>query len=230
MKSIDEGKKESYNSMLISGGCNKEGKLPIKENLTILKQHAKKKRLNLHCGLVNSTEAGYISKVAETVSFDFVYDNEVIKEVYKIAKTKDDYVTSLKALQQQVKVVPHICIGLHGGKIHWEYTALSKLKEIGVDAISFIVFVPTKKYSYADCLPPDAKEVAHVLATARLMFPNTPLFLGCMRPRGSYRNELDSMAVQAGVNKLVIPAPKARKRAQQLGLSVTKGRECCGLD
>jgi uncharacterized radical SAM superfamily protein len=66
-----------------------------------------------------------------------------------------------------------------------------------------------------------------ILTEARLRFPDKPLHLGCMRPHGKYRAQLDPLAVRAGVNKIVSPVREAVQLAEELGLSIVQGRECC---
>ncbi|SHJ67584.1 hypothetical protein SAMN02745227_00416 [Anaerobranca californiensis DSM 14826] len=231
MKPLKELKdRENFSSCLISGGCSVDGKVPILAFADELTKIKKEKAINLHSGLVDEEGAKRLASIADVVSFDFIYHDEVIKRVYKLDKTKEDYVNSYSALKKHLKVVPHICIGLYKGEIFWEYQALEKLKELGVDALSFIVFVPTKGTEFANEKPPSPLEVIDVIIKARLLFPTTPIYLGCMRPKGSYRNILDPLAVLSGVNKLVIPAPKGREMAEKLGLTIKRGSECCGLD
>ncbi len=61
------------------------------------------------------------------------------------------------------------------------------------------------------------------------MFRDKPLAMGCMRPGGLYRVELDCLAVRAGLNGIVNPAPAAVRLARQFGLEVLRGEECCVL-
>jgi uncharacterized radical SAM superfamily protein len=65
------------------------------------------------------------------------------------------------------------------------------------------------------------------MLAARRKLPDTPIHLGCMRPGGRYRRELDPLAVRAGVNKIVNPAPAAVQLAAEFGLSVRWENECC---
>lgn len=103
------------------------------------------------------------------------------------------------------------------------------LRQEKVEAISMIIFRPTAETAFSDCLPPPPEEVAYFIATARLMFPHTPLYLGCMRPGGRYREQVDIYALKAGVNKIVIPSPAARRQVIRLGLTVNLSEECCSL-
>jgi hypothetical protein len=98
-----------------------------------------------------------------------------------------------------------------------------------VDGLVLLVLIPTPGTRYADRQPPPVSAVVDLIAEARLRFPETTLYLGCMRPKGRYREELDPLAIRAGVNVMVSPSRAARKMADDLGLTVHQMRECCVL-
>jgi uncharacterized radical SAM superfamily protein len=98
---------------------------------------------------------------------------------------------------------------------------------LGVEGLVLIVFIPTAGTRYADRQPPEIGQVVDILVKARLRFPDKPLYLGCMRPRGRYRIELDPLTVRAGVNAIVNPAREAVRLAEELGLAIRRGQECC---
>ena len=91
------------------------------------------------------------------------------------------------------------------------------------------VFVPTPGTRFAYCQPPAAEEAAAVLAYARRTLGCVPIQLGCMRPGGAYRRQLDVLAVKAGVNGIVNPTAEAVALAKSLGLAVERREECCVL-
>jgi uncharacterized radical SAM superfamily protein len=216
-------------SFLISGGCTPEGKVPIGEHIKQLTALKEGRKLNLHVGLVNEDDIDGIVQIADTISFDFVGDDDTIGEVFGIERKVQDYVDSYVKLRERCQVIPHICIGLHGGEIRGEYHALELLQDLGVEGLTFIIFTPTKKTRYADRLPPGIKEVLHILVTARKKFPKVPIHLGCMRPGGSYRRELDPWAVRGGINSIVNPTADAVHVATSLGLLPVRREECCVL-
>ncbi len=218
-----------YKSFLVSGACNPQGRVPHREKWPQVCDLAGQGDLNIHSGLVGEEEARQLGQAAKTVSFDFVADAQTINQIYGLHATPEDYLQSYRLLRRYSRVVPHICIGLLGGKIQGEYRALELLREEGAEAISFIVFRPTLGTALQRSSPPPLEDVARVLAAARISFPQTPIYLGCLRPGGSYRDKLDCLALQAGVNKIVQPAPAARRLAQTLGLTVNRGEECCSL-
>jgi lipoyl synthase len=220
------GREKSY---LVSGGSDRDGRVPLFERWAELEELASRGPINLHTGLVNEKESRRLSHVARVVSFDFVGDNETIGDVYHLPMTVKDYLVSYRSLQKYNRVIPHICLGRNAGQIRGEYNTLRLLRKEAVEAISMIIFRPTVGTVFSDCSPPLPEDVAHFIATARLMFPRTPLYLGCMRPAGSYRETVDTYALEAGINKIVLPAPAARARAAELGLDISISEECCSL-
>lgn len=216
-------------SFLISGGCTAQGKVPIFEHLAELEALKGDRRFNVHAGLVDEGEIAAIARIADCVSFDFIGDDATISEVLGINRTVADYVRCYRELRAKCTVIPHICIGLHGGEIRGEDRVLELLDELGADGLTFIVLKPTKGTRFAGCTPPSIREVCGILAKARQMFPRVAIKLGCMRPVGGYRQELDQWAVRTGVNDIVNPAPAAVRLAQSLGLAVARGEECCVL-
>lgn len=221
--------KKGSQSCLISGGCDSQGKVPLAQQIEFLAKLKGKYRLNSHVGLVSEEEINQITKFVNVVSFDFVSDQETIEEVYNLPHTVDDYIKCYQALRKKTTVFPHVCIGLKGGEIKGEYKTLEILEKLGLDGLVFIVFIPTKGTTYENRQPPALEEVGKLLATARVKFPHIPIYLGCMRPKGRYRGELDLLAVKCGVNRIVIPAPPAVRYAESLGWKIEKGQECCVL-
>ncbi len=223
------GEKGRESSYLVSGGCSDEGKVPLLKYWNNLKKLALRGPLNLHAGLVTEEEARRLSELAAVVSFDFVGDDETIAAVYNLPVTGEDYLASFRSLQKYTRVVPHLCIGINGGEIRGEYRALEMLRQEKVEAISMIIFRPTEGTAFSACKAPKPEEVARFIASARLSFPRTPLYLGCMRPGGRYRETVDCLALRAGVNKIVMPAPPARRMTKDLGLQINFSEECCSL-
>ncbi|MFB0545912.1 MAG: radical SAM protein [Anaerolineae bacterium] len=214
-------------SCLISGGCDKWGRVPVTAHLQEVAALRKGRTMNWHVGLIEAGEIQTIAPYVDVISFDFVGDDETIRQVYGLERGVEDYVKTYELLRKYARVVPHITIGLQGGEIVGEYRALELLTELGVDGLVLIVFIPTPGTRYADRQPPEIEAVVDVMVEARLRFPTAPLHLGCMRPYGDYRSRLDPLAVRAGVNKIVSPAREAVRLAEELGLNIVRGEECC---
>lgn len=185
--------------------------------------------MNWHVGFVSEEEMATIAPLVDVVSFDFVGDDATIREVYGIDRTVEEYGDTYRLLRRYARTLPHITVGLRGGKLGHEIPALERLQALGADGLVILVFIPTPGTRYADRQPPAPDDVAEVMVEARLRFPDVPLYLGCMRPKGHYRDVLDPMAVRAGFNVIVSPSRPARHLAEELGLASIKMRECCVL-
>lgn len=218
-----------FSSALISGGCTVEGKVPFTQHLEFLRKLKQDARLNFHVGLLDGDEIPLLKNLANVVSFDFVADPATIQEVYGIKRGLEDYSRVYQALREVVPVIPHLTLGLRGGQWGGEEKALDALEELGLDGLIFNVFIPTPGTRYAQKPPLPVEEVIRFLAGARIRFPALSLALGCMRPKGRYRQALDEAAVALGLNRLVMPTSGSRRLAGELGLHVIRGEECCAL-
>jgi uncharacterized radical SAM superfamily protein len=227
MQPIWQAKVDGATSCLISGGCDAFGRVPVTAHLDKVKAIRQGRVMNWHVGLIGEDEIRAIAPYVDIISFDFVGDDETIHEVYGLDLTVEDYVQSYQLLRRYARVLPHITIGLRGGELGHEVRALEILGDLGIEGLVLIVFIPTAGTRYADRQPPEIGAVLDILVESRLRFPDKLLNLGCMRPRGRYRSELDPLAVRAGINAIVNPAREAVCLAEELGLTIRRGRECC---
>lgn len=229
MRPVWEAEPDGATSCLISGGCDPSGRVPVLAHLERVRAWRQGRTMNWHVGFVSEGEMERIAPLVDVVSFDFVGDEATIQEVYGLDYTVDDYVQTYQLLRRYARTLPHVTIGLRGGELGHEVASFERLQALGADGLVLLVFIPTPGTRYADRQPPSPALVADLMAEARLRFPEVPIYLGCMRPKGSYRNELDPLAVRAGLNVVVSPARPARELALQLGLAERKMRECCVL-
>jgi uncharacterized radical SAM superfamily protein len=227
MQPIASAQVEGATSVLVSGGCDPIGRVPVAGHLDEIRALRSGRRLNWHVGLIDEPAMRAIAPYVDVISFDVVGDRETIREVYGLEATPEDYAATYAMLRRHARVVPHITVGLRCGKLGHERPALDLLAEIGLETLVLIVFMPTPGTRYAGCPPPEVEAVAGLLAEARQRFPEIPLQLGCMRPRRGYRARLDPLAVCAGVNAIVSPSREGRATAEALGLEVVQTRECC---
>lgn len=217
MDSIDNFNKD-VKSILLSGGFDKNGGVPITEEHL---KHLKKYRLNIHPGLVDEKQAKLLGKYAHSISFDFPAGNDVIKKVYGLNKTMKDYIKSYKLLKIHCEnVIPHICIGLGGN----ELKAVNLLANQGFDELVLLALIPNEFFKN----PPSIEKLIGIIKKIRKMHPAKTISLGCMRPKGEYRKELDIKALEY-VNKIVMPHKDAVESAKKQGFKIKEKHECCVL-
>jgi uncharacterized radical SAM superfamily protein len=229
MRPIWEADPDGASSCLISGGCDPSGRVPVLAHMDRVRAWRPGRTLNWHVGFVSEEEIQAIAPLTDVVSFDFVGDDETIHEVYGLDRSVEDYARTYQLLRRYARTLPHITIGLRGGVLGHERPAFERLQELGADGLVILIFIPTPGTRYAGRRPPQVQDVAELLVEARERFPEVPLYLGCMRPKGTYREQVDPLAVQAGFNVVVSPSRAARQKAAGLGLTAHRMRECCVL-
>jgi len=237
---LEAVRKRRPTSVLLSGGCDTTGRVPLGDWPRRIAESAPGVRVNCHVGLVSDVEAEGIAQWADVVSFDVTTDQRVISQVYGLCRSPEEYIASYVWLGKRVPTVPHVCIGLAGPlQSSSEPPEISALEAIlstvtsgaapTPPAIVFIIFTPTPRTRMADVAAPEPGHVRDIIAEARLMFPGTCINLGCMRPGGPYRGVVDVMAIDAGANLIVQPAPQAVEHARALGLAIAETDECCAF-
>jgi len=226
LRDIERAEPKSY---LVTGGCNGEGEVPLAEHLDVIRELAKSYRLIAHTGLIGEEDVEAVAPFVEAVSFNFLCDDDTIREVYGLRKTAEDFIESYNALRRHTKVYPHITIGLNGGRVVGERGAIEILSSLGARAVVFNVLIPKLGTRYANLRPPGVEEVTGIMREAKERLRHTPIYLGCMRPGGGYREAVDREAVMLGVDRIVMPSRSAVQLAEAIGLSVGSRDECCIL-
>ena len=216
---------------LISGGCDSTGKVPLLRYYNILKEYKKISSLifNFHVGLVNEEEIQKITEIQpDFVSFDFTMDEDVIKDVYHMKRNVADYLNTYQyLLKYRVRTVPHICVGLNFGNIQKEFLVLQEIANYPVDLIVFLVIIsPPHHPKFHEANLDDIKDL---FTSARLLFPHTELSLGCMRPRGEQRHQIEEIAVQSGFNRYEIPSRKTLSLLEKNNISIQTYNVCCAV-
>lgn len=216
---------------LISGGCLPNGYVPLNDFVDVIGRvkHELGLTVFVHTGVIDSESATRLKNAGvDAALMDIIGSDETIREIYNLNVTVKDYENSMKALHEVgVVFVPHVIVGLHYGKLKGEFDALKMIYDYKPSALVVIAFMPIHGTEMANVKPPKPLDIAKVLTVARLMFPETPLVLGCMRPKGKHRVETDTLAVNAGVNAIAFPAEEAIKHAENQGYGISFSSFCC---
>lgn len=224
-----EVRRRGVTSCLISGGCDINGKVDFNWCIDNIKELKGFYKVNMHTGMVTDADLEKITELADVVSMDIPVSDDVVKKVYGLKYKPEDYLEVYKKLKNKVKTIPHLCIGLDDKGIDSEISMIKTLAGIGTEVVCFLVFIPTRNTRFEKRKPPEILDVIKVLTEARLIMPDSKIILGCMRPGGNYRKTLDSLAVLAKVDGIVMPARTAVNTAEKLGLKIVWKEECCGL-
>jgi len=216
---------------LVSGGCLPNGSVPLKQFIPTLEKikHELGLTVIVHTGIIDAATAEALKNAGvDTALLDIIGSNETIKEIYNLNVTVEDYANSLRVLHEaRLNFVPHVIVGLHNGKLRGELNALKMMACYKPSALVVIAFMPIRGTAMAEVEPPQPTDIARVTATARIMFPETPLALGCMRPKGKHRAETDILAMKAGVNAIAFPSEEAIEYAENERYELSFSSCCC---
>jgi uncharacterized radical SAM superfamily protein len=217
--------------VLVSGGCLPDGSVPLHRFANALAEI--KGRLDLtvfvHTGIVDFETASQLKAAGvDAALIDVIGCDETIRQIYNLNFTAKCYEDSLRALHEaKMDFVPHVVVGLHNGELKGEFHALSMIKPYEPAAIVVISFMPIRGTAMEQTKPPTPQDIARTLATARAMYPDTPLVLGCMRPKGRHRSETDVFALKAGVDGMAFPSQEAIRFARRARFQVSFSPVCC---
>ncbi len=223
-------------AVLISGGSQRDGKVPFMKHIDAISRIKKDLGLKVmvHTGLVDETMAKGLKEAGvDGVALDIIGSNETIKKVYHLNSTIEDYDYSLKVLTDYgLSIRPHIILGLHYGKMLGEYDALEMISKYPVHALILVIFTPLHGTLMQKVAPPPTDEVADFFHRARMKMPDSKILVGCARPSGEYKKIVDIAAVDAGLNGIAYPAEGVIEHAKAKGL-IPKFFEnscSCGVD
>jgi lipoyl synthase len=217
--------------ILISGGCMPDGSVPLQNFSDAIAKIRRDLGLTVfvHTGIIDADTAFDLKAAnVDAVLIDVIGSDATIREIYNLNATTKEYENSLKVLNEVgITFVPHVVVGLHNGKLKGEFFALKMIKPYKPSAIVVISFMPIPNTPMAKIIPPSPQEIARAAATARVMFPNTPIVLGCMRPKGKHRRQTDLLTLKAGVDGIAFPSEEAIRYAENRGFNLGFSSFCC---
>jgi uncharacterized radical SAM superfamily protein len=216
---------------LVSGGCLPDGSVPLKTFASAIGRVKRELGLTIfvHTGIIDSETAVALKDAGvDAALIDIIGSQETIDKVYNLKVSVQDYDDSLKALQNAgLPFVPHVIVGLNDGKLDGELAALKIIAQTKPSAMVIIAFMPIAGTEMAQVQPPQPEDIARVAASARELFPQTPLVLGCMRPKGKQRAVTDVLALKAGVDAVAFPSQEAIDFVQKQNWAVSFSLFCC---
>ncbi len=217
--------------VLISGGCDKKGRLPWEKFIQAIKKVKALTSLyiSVHSGLIDDETALRLKEAGvDQALIDVIGDDDTYRDIYHVDFGVSEIMSSMESLQKaNLPIIPHIVCGLHYGKIKGEKKAVEMIAQFDVEQVVIVSLMRIPGTPVETVNTPSAEEVAEIIAETRLKFPRTQISLGCARERGNTRMEL--LAIDAGVNRMVIPSEEAIRRAEDYGLAIRYQRTCCSV-
>ncbi|MFN3268565.1 MAG: radical SAM protein [Zestosphaera sp.] len=220
---------EGAKGMLISGGFNKEGYLPIEPYIQVIKEikNSFDMIISVHAGLVSRSLAMKLREAkVDVVDYELVTDDYVIKNVMHLpSKSSEDFIRTYEELRAfgPPHIIPHILIGANNGNIVKEFEAVEVSVDGSPEIIVFLIIKPTKEVSPYPARIPSNQEVVKVINYARQRFRGE-IALGCMRPTIT-KHTLDNELCESGIIDRIVNPLKNTINKFKLGVI----QSCCSI-
>ncbi len=212
--------REGGTGLLLSGGCDAQGRVPIGPFLPAIREIKATTRLlvNVHPGLVSPQEGRLLADSgADRIAFDLVLDPVAIATQLHLAWSPQDYLDSLDALCRAApgRVAPHILLGL--GDEERELEAVRAAGRRGVACVVLLMLMGRRVDDWE----------ARLLRAVREGADGPPVLLGCMRPRG--RPDVEIAALEAGAAGIANPTEGTVRAIIEKGWALEERPVCCAL-
>jgi hypothetical protein len=220
--------------MLLTGGSNLRNEVeydPFYPTLRAIRDAHPGFRIAVHTGLVDSGMARRMEDAGIDVAMlDIIGAQETITRVYHLKRPVADFETALAALNAtSMRVVPHIVVGLHYGRMLGEPAALDIVRRHPPSALVLVVVMPYYAPAKKPFAIPDPVEVGRFFVEARAALPSVPVLLGCARPPGRVKSAIDAYAVMAGLDGIAHPAEGTVELAVRIGREARVTPSCCSI-
>lgn len=218
--------------VLISGGANRNGEVPIEAFIPLIGKIKKEDpsfKIIVHTGLIKPEVAlGLKEAGVDQILIDVIGDDATIREIYHLDKRVKNYEEMLWMLKEMGhRLAPHIIIGHHFGEIKGEWKALDMVTRIGVETIVLVVLKSLMgRNAFRTPLP---EEISKISAIARILNPATPIRMGCIRPAHPSKVEMEKGAIDSGINTIAYPLQGTIEYAKEIGLETKFIEMCCSL-
>ncbi|MFA4957329.1 MAG: radical SAM protein [Candidatus Methanoperedens sp.] len=218
--------------ILLTGGCDERGSVPIGRIIPAIRNLKEKTDLILiaHTGFITLEEAGLLKDSGLSgIGFDVMGDMDAVKEVYGLHVSEKEYIDSLRAISDSgLSVFPHVCVGIHFGKLGGEFRALEMIRSIVPSTVIITGLMPVAG-TPMERIKPQPSDFEKVIKKAIEMFPQTPIVLGCAHSSGKDRANIEKTALMCGVSGIAAPTLGTIGFAKKNGYEINFYGTCCGL-
>ncbi|MDP2844535.1 MAG: hypothetical protein Q8N79_00480 [Candidatus Methanoperedens sp.] len=218
--------------ILLTGGCDERGRVPVNSLIPAIKALKEKTELILiaHTGFISREETSVLKESGlDGIGFDVMGDMNTVRDVYGLEVSEKEYTDSLLAIKDSgLMIFPHVCVGIHFGKLGGEFHALEMIRAIAPSTIIITGLMPVAGTPMAH-IKPNPADFEKVIKKAVTMFPNASIVLGCAHSRGKDRGTIEKLAIECGVSGIAAPTVQTISFAKENGYEVHFYGTCCGL-
>jgi uncharacterized radical SAM superfamily protein len=233
-EAVDQLWLKGAHGILVSGGANLNGEVPLERfipSLKVLKEKNPQFKVIVHTGLIRREIAEGLKEAGvDQILIDIMGDENTIHEVYHLNKRVEDYEETLWMLKEMGhRLAPHIIIGHHFGEIRGEWRALEMVTRIGVETIVLVILKNLQPDAEDRFKVAKPEEISKISAIARILNPGIPIRMGCIRPAHPWKTAMERGTIDSGINTIAYPLQGTIEYAKEIGLDTKFIEMCCSL-
>ena len=234
LKIADKLRFNGAHGILVSGGADQNGEVPLKKfipSMKVLKEKDPQFKVIVHTGLIRRETAKELKEAGvDQILIDVIGNDDTIREVYHLNKRVEDYEETLWMLKEVGhRLAPHIIIGHHFGEIRGEWRALEMVTRVGVETIVLVILKTLFPAGENHFKVPKPEETSRISAIARILNPDIPIRMGCIRPAHPSKAEMEKGFILSGANTIAYPLQGTIDYAKEIGLETKFIEMCCSL-
>lgn len=234
---LDQGTQTSVNGILVSGGFDSHGRLPLDERILpelkeVKNKYGRAMKVFIHLGFTDRQTAERLYECGiDGVLVNVFSDKHSIEETYNLKGCSPEmFYENVRLLKGAgLNVSPHLVIGLGDGSLSGEYRSVKEISQSGADSC---VFVIAKNLSRKDRSSiPEVKpfDVVKLFEYAKRMMPGTPVILGCARPYGQEFEKMEIELLKLGISVIAFPSERTLDYAKENNHSFNFEEQCCAF-
>ena len=233
-EAVDQLRLKGAHGILVSGGANQTGKSRWNDSFRrsrSLKEKNPQFKVIVHTGLIRREIAEELKEAGvDQILIDVIGDEDTIREVYHLNKRVEDYEETLWMLKEMGhRLAPHIIIGHHFGEIRGEWRALEMVTRVAVETIVLVILKNLQPDGENHFKVPNPEEISKISAIARILNPDIPIRMGCIRPAHPWKAAMERGAIDSGINTIAYPLQGTIDYAREMGLDTKFIEMCCSL-
>ena len=228
-----KAKAQGARGVLISGGSDAKGRVPLLAHIPDMIRARKELglKLRVHPGLPDEATCEALGEAdLDGAMVDVIGHEDTIRKVYHLKARPADYEAVLANLERHgIPTVPHIILGLHYGRMLGEWNALEMIARHPPKLLVLVLLMPLSGTPMANVAPPEPAAIGEFFRAARAALPERPVMLGCARPLGPVKREIDRLAIDAGLDGIAYPAEGTVAYAKEHSRIPQFVNACCGV-
>ncbi|MBM3705403.1 MAG: hypothetical protein FJW66_02650 [Actinobacteria bacterium] len=229
-----EIEKNVLQGILLSGGFNSGGKLPISEEILDGIREIKAEypliSIYIHTGFLTETEALTLKNSGvDAVLTNLISSRKAIQQTYNLkGKTYGDYLSTIKTLKRTgLKTSPHIISGFEDSRLSDELKMVEDAVSLEVDSIVFVILKKaSRQFEFSVPEVPHSR-IIELVKHARKLSEKVLLSFGCAKPPGKDTHILEIGLIKAGIDSIAFPAEKTVEFVMENKIAHAFVENCC---